>query len=195
MKTCAFDPCENVRRPNSRLCGSHKSQRERGKELTAIPPKMTDTERFWSKVNKSGSYWNWFGTISPGGYGRIHIGGRQGKYWQAHRLSYVMAFGAVADDMDIDHQCLNRSCVNPSHLRAATRKQNNENRSGANKNSKTGVLGVSWNKQLGKWRAQLTHNRAAMHIGYFETIAEADAAVTAKRLELFTHNELDRAAA
>jgi hypothetical protein len=195
MKICAFDPCENIRRPNSRLCGTHKSQRERGKELTAVPPKMTDAERFWSKVDKTGECWTWTDPLSPSGYGRINIGGRKGRYWQAHRLSYVMAFGAVADDMDIDHQCLNRPCVNPCHLRAATRKQNNENRSGANKNSKSGVLGVCWDKRAGKWIAQLTHNRRPMHLGYFETISEANAVVTAKRLELFTHNELDRIAA
>ena len=195
MKICAFDPCENIRRPKSRLCSTHKSQRDRGKELTAIPPKLTDAERFWSYVDKSGDCWNWVGLIRTDGYGQITVGGRKGKQWLSHRFSYAMAHGSVDDGQIIDHRCINRACVNPAHLRPASNKQNMENRAGANKNSKSGVLGVCQAPKSEKWIAQITHHRQAMHLGRFDTIAEAEAAVTAKRLELFTYNELDRASA
>lgn len=194
-QTCAFAPCDNDRNRKSSLCASHKSQKSRGKELTPIAPKMTDAERFWSKVDRSGTCWPWASPLGADGYGRIMIGGRAGKYMLAHRFSYEMANGPITAGADIDHQCLNRSCVNPAHLREASRKQNMENRAGLSKNNKSGARGVSWCRPLSKWHAQITHNQANVHLGYFETIAEADAVVTAKRLELFTHNELDRMAA
>jgi hypothetical protein len=39
------------------------------------------------------------------------------------------------------------------------------------------------------------HFRRLLHVGLFLTIAEAEAAVIAKRNELFTHNDMDRRAA
>ncbi len=42
------------------------------------------------------------------------------------------------------------------------------------------------------WRARVEHAGRAIHLGTFDTIAAASAAVTAKRLELFTHNDADR---
>lgn len=43
-----------------------------------------------------------------------------------------------------------------------------------------------------KWAGQVTHDGKAYWVGVFEDILEAEAAVIAKRLELFTYNELDR---
>jgi hypothetical protein len=94
--------------------------------------------------------------------------------------------------MELDHMCHNHACVNPDHLRVATRKQNSENRSGAYSNSGTGVRGVSWDKARGLYRATVMHNYKQVMVGRYETPEEAEEAVKAKRLELFTHNLLDR---
>jgi hypothetical protein len=82
--------------------------------------------------------------------------------------------------------------VRPDHLRPATQKQNQENLSGARSDSKTGVRGVCWDKRRRKWRAQVGHNGTVIYVGNFSSIAEAEAAVIARRNELFTHNALDR---
>jgi len=49
-------------------------------------------------------------------------------------------------------------------------------------------------KTRGKWRAEVTHHGRKFHVGLFASIDEAEAAVIAKRNELFTHNAADRAA-
>jgi hypothetical protein len=73
-------------------------------------------------------------------------------------------------------------------------KQNKENLRGASKNSKSGARGVWWHKSSNRWQARVGHDGKQVHVGYFGTIAEAEAeaAVIAKRNELFTHNDLDR---
>jgi hypothetical protein len=150
-------------------------------------------ERFWPKVDKSGACWEWTAYKLPDGYGRFTIGtGASRRKVLAHRFSYELANGPLAPGLQVDHKCLNRSCVNPSHLRAATNKQNGEHTSGAQRNSKSGVRGVSWDSKSKRWRAQIRHNKKLITAGSFSTIAEAEACAIAKRLELFTHNDMDR---
>lgn len=150
---------------------------------------------FWERVEKTESCWPWTGTLTPEGYGQLglHV---EGKYRTvcAHKLSYLVAGQSLAANEVVDHRCHNHACVNPSHLRAATRKQNAEHRLGAQRNNKSsGVRGVYWHEQAHKWRAMVRHNRRLISAGLFDTVAEAQAAVVSKRNELFTFNDVDRA--
>jgi hypothetical protein len=95
--------------------------------------------------------------------------------------------------MQIDHQCHRRDCVNPSHLRPVTRKQNQENRAGAQRRSRSGIRGVYWDSRDQRWRGGVRHNGRHVTVGGFDTAEAAEAAVIAKRCELFTHNDGDRA--
>ena len=150
-------------------------------------------ERFWDKVNKTDECWVWTGSLRGKGYGQCSIGG--GKQGYAHRFSYELAFGPIEPGLVIDHICHTRRCVRPEHLRAATQKQNMENQSGLYANNKSGVRGVWWVERLKKWRGSVRHNGEIAFGEWFTTLHEAERAVTAKRLELFTHNDLDRSAA
>lgn len=145
-------------------------------------------ERFWAKVDKSGDCWIWKAAISDG-YGKFGWGSTSRR---AHRVSFEFTFGPIPDGLDIDHRCHSRACVNPEHLRAVTRKQNSEHLLGAHRDSMSGVRGVYWNASRKKWAAQVGHKGRTMYIGLYLTIEEAEAAVIAKRLELFTHNEIDK---
>ena len=150
---------------------------------------MTPEERFWPKVDKTGDCWLWTGSITPNGYGQFSVNGRPAY---AHRWAYAHHFGPIPKGMVIDHTCHNRGCVNPAHLRAATHKQNMENRCGSTVKSRSGVRGVTWDARCGRWRAYAVHHGKYVHVGAFATVAEAEAAVIAARLELFTHNDADR---
>jgi len=154
-----------------------------------MPRKQSVEERFWAKVDKAGDCWTWTACGNADGYGRFCV---NYKMEYAHRVAYSLTHGPIAEHMDIDHTCYNKTCVNPSHLRAATRKQNTENREGAQSNSKSGVRGVSWSKTSKKWRATVKHNGMAIHLGVHADIRDAEQAVRAKRLQLFTHNDMDR---
>jgi hypothetical protein len=146
-------------------------------------------ELFWANVNKEDNCWEWQGYLMESGYGNVTIASRT---LLAHRVSYVLTHGSIPPHLVIDHICHNRTCVNPSHLRAVTQKQNVENRGCLNSNNVTGIRGVSWHKASRKWRAFVRHNGRQIQIGVFADIAAAESAVIAKRLELFTHSDMDR---
>ena len=66
----------------------------------------------------------WTGQISKRhGYGRFSYGGR-GKKVQAHRWGYERIFGPVPIELDIDHLCRVRACVNVLHLEPVPRRVN-----------------------------------------------------------------------
>lgn len=158
-------------------------------------------QRFWSKVDKSAGptgCWLWTGPLDSTGSGYFWVAHR--KRLKPHRVAYELVTGETLGSLKCDHMCHNRACCNPSHLRPATQKQNMENRLGAQRNSSTGVRGVTkveeWHRAApehkGKYLASLQHYGKKVYVGYFETVEQADAAVRAKRVELFTHNDADR---
>jgi len=154
--------------------------------------RLTARARFDSKVSKGKDCWGWNAAKHPDGYGKFYL---DGKVEYAHRVAFMWERGTIEDGMVIDHACHNRGCVNPSHLRMVTGKQNQENRAGSAATSSSGIRGVSRNAKRRKWYGFVRHNNATIYLGSFDTVADAESAVIAKRLELFTHNDMDRVAA
>lgn len=84
---------------------------------------MNWIDRFWSKVDQSGSCWEWK-SYRHLGYGRFYI---RGKSEAAHRIAYELSSGLPMTkwaNLTVDHICRNRGCVNPKHLRLVTRGEN-----------------------------------------------------------------------
>lgn len=149
-----------------------------------------ELERFWAKVRKTDYCWLWTAAIQKQtGYGAF---GLRGKIWTAHTVSFVISGGQPRKGMRVDHKCHVRNCVNPTHLRHITHKQNIENRSGLNSNNKSGARGVLWDKARKKWRAEVVHDGRNHYAGRFESLEDAIASAIAKRDQLFTHNDRDK---
>jgi hypothetical protein len=71
-----------------------------------------------------GPCWLWTGHVREDGYAKIRLGGKQDGDDYVHRVSY----GPVPDDMELDHLCKTRHCLNPGHLEVVTREVNAERR-------------------------------------------------------------------
>lgn len=74
------------------------------------------SERFWPKVEKTDSCWNWIGAIdNRTGFGVIKQEGKSSCIL-AHRVSYELNIGEIPNGMRVLHSCGNRKCVNPAHF-------------------------------------------------------------------------------
>lgn len=153
---------------------------------------MTGTvvERFWAKVDKSGDCWLWTGSTWSSNYGQFRF---EGRMWSAHRVAWVLTGRDLPERMQLDHRdhC-STLCVRPDHLRLATAKQNQENKKGAYKNSKSGVRGVVWLGGRRRFRVKVTSDGNEILGGYFKTLDEAQAAAIVLRNSTFTFNDRDR---
>lgn len=68
--------------------------------------------------------WEWPYTNAKG-YGRVKV---KGRYYYVHREMYAYINGPIADGMQVDHLCHNRSCCNPDHLEAVSHTENQRRR-------------------------------------------------------------------
>lgn len=91
------------------------------------------------------------GSVDPNtGYLRVEILGRR---YMVHRVCWFI-FYKTWPILDLDHNPdQTRTNNRISNLREATKSENSLNRKGAQKNSKSGVIGVSFDGHSGYWRA------------------------------------------
>lgn len=189
--TCAFEGCNRPNHAKS-LCGAHYGQLRRGKPLAPIWIKdLPIKERVTKHSTKEGPMvpgrpemgrcWQWLSckreSVSGTHYGHV---GYKGKVIGAHRLSWMAYRGPIPEGMEIDHICHNSLCVNPDHLRLATRKQNVEHLRGAKSNNKSsGIRNVYPNRN--RWQVVVGRK----YIGNFATIEEATEVAARTRAEMF----------
>lgn len=189
--TCSIDGCDTDTIFARGWCRVHWNQwRRYGDPLIKLRDPDNPGARFWPRVDKTGTCWNWTGQII-GGYGRFWV---REKNWLAHRFVFVLIGQDLPSDMEVDHRCHNKRCVNPDHLRLTTHKENRENHNGPTRISRSGIRGVHWQRNEQRWRVTVTHNDIRHHGGTFTDLKKAEQAAIALRNRLHTHNDRDRAA-
>lgn len=103
------------------------------------------------------------------GYCTVSVNGKTLKY---HRIIWILNYGTISREMQIDHINGDRSDNRLENLRLVTNRQNQQNRD-IHRNGK--LVGAVFHKQTKKWNAQTMINGKSMSLGYFDTEREAHA--------------------
>lgn len=86
---------------------------------------MATKDTIWKWVNKTDDCWQWTGRQTQWGYGTYGFR-KDGKSTStsAHRAVYQLLVDCIPEDMQLDHLCRNRLCVNPERMEIVTPQQN-----------------------------------------------------------------------
>ena len=114
------------------------------------------------------------GHIRKDGYVVLSIGtsGKDGKLYYAHRVAWLMTYGEIPENWEVDHIDRNPSNNRISNLRLVTSEGNSRNTS-ARKNASSIYKGVYWSKARSKWVSQFNCKDFRKHLGYFDDEYEA----------------------
>lgn len=83
-------------------------------------------DRFWAKVEKSDGCWVWVARRDRWGYGQFMW--KSYTNIRAHRVSWMLTYGAIPDSLFVLHKCDNPPCVRPDHLFLGTPLTNAQDR-------------------------------------------------------------------
>ena len=88
-------------------------------------PNLSIQERFFMKVEKTDTCWNWMAYRKKTGYGCFCMGVKNNL---AHRVSWELHNGSIPEGLHVLHKCHNPRCVNPDHLYVGTHTDNMNDR-------------------------------------------------------------------
>lgn len=120
------------------------------------------------------------------GYVYRYVGSKKcrRRVW-AHRVIMERMLGRPLHDKERpDHINGNERDNRRENLRAVTHRQNLQNQKGPHRKNRSGVRGVTWNKDHNKWAAIVVDGGLRHYLGFFESVEEAGKVAAAKRHEL-----------
>lgn len=177
---CSVEGCNQPTKCRGLCCSHYDKMRRHGE---AMPPRKVSVNYDEALTNRNKTVDEclvWTGHINNEGYGHIKA---KGKVTRVHRLAWENVNGPVPEGMILDHICHNRACFNIDHLRLATAYDNQANRSGANKNSRTGVRNVTIKR--GRYQVRVNYHGITHYGGVFADISAATTAAELLRSKLF----------
>jgi HNH endonuclease len=72
-------------------------------------------DRLADKMLVGDGCWEWTSYKDRNGYGRVYAFKKPGNL--AHRIVYELLAGPIPAGLTLDHECKNRGCVRPDHLK------------------------------------------------------------------------------
>lgn len=119
------------------------------------------------------------GTYDRDGYVKIRV---DGKCYRLHRIAWLYIYGELPKN-EIDHIDGNRANNSINNLRDVDRSTNQQNQRKARKDNISGLIGVTYCKDIDKYKSRIKIKGATKHLGLFNSSHEAhDAYLKAKRL-------------
>lgn len=105
-----------------------------------------------------------------------------GRRYFAHRVVWLMCVGQWPVGQ-VDHINGDRIDNRLGNLREVDNRMNGQNKHVPKQGNTSGLLGVSWMTQAGKWRAQIKTEAGMLYLGLFtDKFVAHEAYLTAKRL-------------
>ncbi len=140
---------------------------DRLKEILDYNP---DTGEFTWKLKRRGVGIGKAGDKHSSGYARIKV---DGKRYYAHRLAFLWMTGELPKrGQEVDHINHIRDDNRWENLRLVDHRNNRRNSSRGN-NNKSGITGVCWNKEVGKWHVFIEHKGATKYLGLYSSFDTA----------------------
>lgn len=92
-------------------------------------PRKRHIEQTYYKIVDTGyktPCWIWTKSRNPKGYGILirQSAEKKSKNYLAHRYQYEVVHGPLSSDVELDHQCGIRPCINDEHLKPCTHTEN-----------------------------------------------------------------------
>jgi hypothetical protein len=113
-----------------------------------------------------------------------YVYGSSGRnFIQLHRLIMDNPAGYLVDH--INHDTL---CNKKMNLRCANNAENMQNLKKAYSNSKSGVLGVTWNNCRQKWECQIVIKGKHIYREFFDGLEEASKSIKSARSSLLSYS-------
>jgi len=125
------------------------------------------------------------GCINSAGYLVIRI---KNRLYLGHRVAFLI-MKERWPEFEVDHEDENKSNNKWFNLREASHAQNKFN-CGISKRNKSGFKGVCWQKNMNKWRSQITFNGKHFELGFFSDPNKAHLAY--KKKAEYLHKEFCR---
>jgi len=125
------------------------------------------------------------GTRAKTGYLYIEI--RRKLPTKAARIAWLLMTGEWPKGI-VDHRNGKRDDARWENLRLADHSQNGSNKA-QQRNNTSGFIGVSFDRQRGKWRARINFRRTMYDVGFFDTAEEAADARGQYEKKLKVHGE------
>lgn len=168
-RICSFPDCSKPYEAKG-LCHGHYVQQRRGQPLRPLGEGASLSERLesYSKVDRGCRVWT--GHLGRGGYGQITW---HGQRWYAHRAAYFVERGEIPNGMQVNHICGNRACISVAHLELVTHYQNTQYLTRLTRRNTSGYRGVSFNKNEGRYKAQVVADGVSHFLGYYESAEDA----------------------
>ena len=109
------------------------------------------------------------GSVHPSGHVFISIAR---KLYAAHRLAWLYVYGSWPKQ-SLDHIDGNPANNKIKNLRELGHTKNLQAARKARRNSRAGLLGVSYRKDCNKWQARIQRDKKMLSLGFFLTAEEA----------------------
>jgi hypothetical protein len=126
------------------------------------------------------------GSKNKDGYWQVGIKQEnKNKLYRVHRIIYYLYYEINIDSFQIDHINGDRSDNNIMNLRLVTNQENCWNKQKQKQHSSK-YKGVSWDKKMNKWKAQICVNYKKMHLGFYDSEIKAAAIYNAAAIKHYS---------